>query len=135
MSSTSPSAFKIAFIGAGSIGFTRTLLRDLLAVPEFRDIQVSFTDISQQNLDMVRQLCQQDIDANGLKIKIHATLDRRAALQGAKYVFCVVRIGGLEAFATDIDIPLSYGVDQCVGDTLCAGGIMYAQRGIAALLG
>jgi len=46
-----------------------------------------------------------------------------------------VRIGGLEAFATDIDIPLAYGVDQCVGDTLCAGGIMYAQRGIAAILG
>ena len=29
-------AFKIAFIGAGSITFTRTLLRDLLTVPEFR---------------------------------------------------------------------------------------------------
>ncbi|GHO44404.1 alpha-glucosidase/alpha-galactosidase [Ktedonospora formicarum] len=34
----------------------------------------------------------------------------------------------------DIDIPLKYGVDQCVGDTICAGGIMYAQRTIPALL-
>jgi len=46
----------------------------------------------------------------------------------------VVRIGGLEAFQTDIDIPLKYGVDQCVGDTLCAGGIMYGQRNIPAIL-
>ena len=46
----------------------------------------------------------------------------------------VVRIGGLEGFATDISIPLKYGVDQCVGDTICAGGILYGQRGIAAML-
>ena len=46
----------------------------------------------------------------------------------------MIRQGGLEAFQTDIDIPLKYGVDQCVGDTLCAGGIMYAQRTIPALL-
>ena len=46
----------------------------------------------------------------------------------------MIRQGGLEAFQTDIDIPLKYGIDQCVGDTICAGGIMYAQRGIPALL-
>ena len=45
-----------------------------------------------------------------------------------------MRIGGLEAFADDIRIPLKYGVDQCVGDTICAGGILYGQRGIAAML-
>src|SRR5205823_14257531 len=46
----------------------------------------------------------------------------------------LIRQGGLEAFGLDIDIPLKYGVDQCVGDTICAGGIMYAQRTIPALL-
>lgn len=128
------SSFKIAFIGAGSIGFTRTLLRDLLAVQELRDIEIAFTDINAKNLDMVYQLCQRDIKENGLKIKITKTTNRREALKNAKYIICTVRIGGLEAFTTDIDIPLKYGVDQCVGDTLCAGGLMYAQRGIAAML-
>jgi len=127
-------SFKVAFIGAGSIGFTRGLLRDLLSVPEFRDIEVAFTDINERNLEMVTRLCQRDIDANGLSIKIQATTDRREALRGARYVFVVVRVGGLEAFQLDIDIPLKYGVDQCVGDTLCAGGIMYAQRGIPQML-
>lgn len=128
-------SFKVAFIGAGSIGFTRGLLADILTVPEFRDIQVAFTDINPDNLWMVTQLCQRDIDENGLDIKIHATLDRREAFAGAKYVINCVRIGMLEAFETDVDIPLKYGVDQCVGDTLCIGGIMYGQRGIAAMLG
>ncbi len=127
-------SFKIAFIGAGSIGFTRTLLRDLLAVPEFQDIEVAFTDINQHNLDMVTELCQRDIDHNGLSIKIQATMDRRDAVKDAKYVVNVVRIGGLEAFEQDVEIPLRYGVDQCVGDTLSAGGIMYGQRNIPAVL-
>jgi len=126
--------FKITFIGAGSIGFTRTLLTDILSVPEFRDIQIAFTDINPHNLDMVTQLCQRDLEENGVSTKIQATLDRREALKDAKYVVNCVRIGVLEAFETDIEIPLKYGVDQCVGDTLCAGGIMYGQRGIAAIL-
>jgi alpha-galactosidase len=37
---------KVAFIGAGSIGFTRGILRDILCVPEFRDnVAFAFTDI------------------------------------------------------------------------------------------
>ncbi|MCL2361982.1 MAG: alpha-glucosidase/alpha-galactosidase [Defluviitaleaceae bacterium] len=126
--------FKVAFIGAGSVGFTRTLFSDLMSVPEFKDIEVAFTDINQHNLDMVAQLCQRDLESNGIGTKIHATTNRREALTGAKYVINCVRIGMLEAFESDIEIPLKYGVDQCVGDTLAAGGIMYGQRGIAAIL-
>lgn len=127
-------SFKVTFVGAGSIGFTRGILRDLLSVPEFHTIEVAFTDIDKNNLEMVTQLCQRDIDENGLDITIQSSLERREALKNAKYVLTVVRIGGLEAFETDIDIPLKYGIDQCVGDTLCAGGIMYGQRGIAEML-
>ena len=105
-----------------------------MPVPEFHNIEVVLTDINQHNLDMVASLCQRDLDENGVPIKIHATLNRREALTNARYIINCVRIGMLEAFETDIEIPLKYGVDQCVGDTLCAGGIMYGQRGIAAIL-
>lgn len=126
---------KIAFIGAGSIGFTRRLVADILTIPEMANTTFTFTDISKQNLDMVTQLCRRDIKANKLAAKVESTTNRRRALTDADYVFCVIRQGGLEAFQSDIDIPLQYGVDQCVGDTLCAGGIMYGQRTIQALLG
>ncbi|HEY4386229.1 MAG TPA: alpha-glucosidase/alpha-galactosidase [Ktedonobacteraceae bacterium] len=125
---------KIAMIGAGSIGFTRTLLHDILAVPELADTTFAFSDISEHNLAMVAQLCQRDILANKLPAKIITTTDRRAAIAESDYVISTIRQGGLAAFQTDIDIPLRYGVDQCVGDTLCAGGLMYAQRTIPALL-
>jgi alpha-galactosidase len=127
-------ALKIAMIGAGSIGFTRRLMRDILSVPELTDTTFALTDISEHNLDMVAQLCRRDIAANDLPAQIIATTDRREALTDADYVICMIRQGGLAAFQTDIDIPLKYGVDQCVGDTICAGGLMYAQRTIPALL-
>ena len=83
--------FKLAFIGAGSIGFTRQLLADILTVPELQNIEIAFTDINPDNLRMVTQLCQRDIDENQLNIKIHATLDRREAFKNAKYVINCVR--------------------------------------------
>ncbi len=127
-------AVKVTMIGAGSITFTRKLVQDILTVPELQDTEFAFTDINERNLEMVDQLVKRDIKANNLPAKVTATLDRRRALDGADYVFSLVRVGGLEGFQTDIDIPLKYGVDQCVGDTLCAGGIMYAQRTIPELL-
>lgn len=127
-------SFKVAFIGAGSLVFARTLFTDIMSVPEFRDIEIAFTDINADNLQKVTDLCQRDLEANGIHTKIQSTTDRRAAFTNAKYIINCVRIGGLEGFETDIDIPLKYGVDQCVGDTLCTGGIMYGQRVIAAML-
>lgn len=125
---------KIAVIGAGAVGFTRGICRDILTVPELQDWEFAFHDVNEHNLDMTTQLMRRDIAANGVGAKVSPTMDRREALDGASYVFSFVRVGGLEAFAHDVDIPLKYGVDQCVGDTLGPGGIMYAQRGIPALL-
>ena len=125
---------KIAMIGAGSVGFTRRLMTDLLTVPEFADTHFALMDISARNLGMVAQLCQRDIQANELPATVSSTLDRRQAIADADYIICMIRQGGLDAFALDIDIPLKYGVDQCVGDTICAGGIMYGQRSIPVLL-
>ena len=125
---------KIAIIGAGSVGFTKKLVSDLVSVPEFRSAEFALTDISEHNLSLVRQILDRVVSTNKLPTKINATTDRRKALTGANYVISCVRVGGLEAYADDIRIPLKYGVDQCVGDTICAGGILYGQRNIPVIL-
>jgi len=125
---------KIAMIGAGSVGFTRKLVADVLAVPELADTQFRFMDISQENLDMAANLCRKRIADNDLPATIVATTDRKEAIEGADYVISTVRVGGLEAFGHDVEIPLKYGVDQCVADTLGPGGIFYALRTIPVLL-
>ncbi|MFI5407883.1 alpha-glucosidase/alpha-galactosidase [Kaistia sp. UC242_56] len=128
------SSFKIAIIGAGSVGFTKKLVSDILCVPELREVEFALTDISEHNLTMVRQILDRMVAENKLPTKITATTNRREALTGARYVISCVRVGGLEAYADDIRIPLQYGVDQCVGDTICAGGILYGQRNIPVIL-
>lgn len=127
-------AIKVAFIGAGSVGFTRTLVRDIVKVPELQDTHFALHDINAHNLDMVAQILEKDVRANNLPATLSKSVDRRRALEGADYVVNCTRIGGLEAFKTDVEIPLKYGVDQCVGDTICAGGIMYGQRNIPQVL-
>ncbi|MEH7381425.1 alpha-glucosidase/alpha-galactosidase [Bacillus sp. JJ1533] len=125
---------KIAMIGAGSIGFTRRLMMDILSVKEFQDTEFRFMDISEENLEMVANLCRKMIDDNQLPATILATTNRKEALKDADYVFCIARVGGLEAFRYDVEIPLKYGVDQCVGDTLGPGGVFFALRTIPVLL-
>ena len=128
------STLRIAIIGAGSIGFTQKLVTDIVSVPELREVEFALTDISEHNLSHVHQLLDRMIEASGLPTRIVSTTDRRAALDGAQYVINCTRIGGLDAYRHDIDIPLKYGVDQCVGDTICAGGILYGQRNIPVIL-
>lgn len=127
-------SFKLTIIGAGSLVFARNLFTDIMSVPEFKDIQITFTDINSDSMDKVAKLCQRDLEANGIHTQIQTTTDRKEAVKDARYIINCVRIGGLEGFQTDIEIPLKYGVDQCVGDTLCTGGIMYGQRVIPAVL-
>jgi len=126
--------FKIAIIGAGSVGFTKKLVTDILSVPEFGEVEIALTDINERNLLMIKAILDRIVEANRLPTIVSATTNRRKALEGARYVISCVRVGGLEAYAHDIKIPLKYGVDQCVGDTICAGGILYGQRNIPVIL-
>ncbi|MBC7236873.1 MAG: alpha-glucosidase/alpha-galactosidase [Chloroflexi bacterium] len=125
---------KVAMIGAGSVGFTRKLVMDILAVPELRDTEFRFMDLSEESLEMVTNLCRKMITDNDLPATIVPTLNRREAIAGADYVISTVRVGGLEAFSYDVEIPLKYGVNQCVADTLGPGGVFYALRTIPVLL-
>ena len=124
---------KIAMIGAGSIGFTRKLMHDILAVPELADTHFAFMDINENNLEMVAQLAERDIAANNLPATITTHTDQRESMIDADYVICMIRQGGLAAFQLDIDIPLKYGIDQCVGDTLCAGPSLSDEARLAHL--
>lgn len=125
---------KIAFIGAGSVVFTRNLSSDILLTPALQDCTISLMDIDPVRLAQARDLVQALIDRRGLKARVVASTDRREAVTDADYVITTFQQGGLEAYALDIDIPRKYGVEQCVGDTLGPGGVFRALRTIPVLL-
>ncbi len=72
-------SFKIAIIGAGSVGFTKKLVSDILKVPEFAGIEIALTDINAHNLDIIAQIIRH-VGVNGLPATVTATTDRRTAL-------------------------------------------------------
>ena len=124
-------SFKLAIIGAGSLVFARTLFTDIMSVPEFRDIEIAFTDINADNLEKVTYLCQRDLEANGIHTKIQSTLNRREAFKDARYIVNCVRVGCLEGFEKDVEIPLKYGGVPTIG--LCHGEI-HGEHQIAEAL-
>ena len=125
---------KIALIGAGSVVFTRNLINDVLSYPALNDCTISLMDIDAERLALARDLVQAMIDARNVPARVEATMDRAESLRDARYVIVTFQVGGLEAYAHDIEIPKRYGVGQCVGDTLGPGGIFRGLRTIPVLL-
>src|SRR3954464_12355614 len=125
---------RIVIVGAGSAVFTRNLCNDILLSEPLDDVVIALMDVDAARLAQARDLVARLVEARGAPARVEATLDRREAVRGADYVITTFQQGGLEAYATDIEIPRRYGVEQCVGDTLGPGGVFRALRTIPVLL-
>ncbi len=126
---------KIAFIGAGSYGFTRTLVKDLLTFPALEGATLALMDIDDERLSFAQRSCERILrEGNYRKAKIVATKDRREALKGADAVLCTILAGSVQVWRHDIEIPKRFGVDINVGDTRGPAGIFRALRTIPVML-
>lgn len=125
---------KFAFIGAGSVVFTRSVVRDLFTFPAFEDCEICLMDINSERLEYIRRCCEKIKDAMGVKATITATESRAEALTGADGVVCTVFNGDIDIWRYDIEIPKKYGVDVNIGDTRSVSGIFRAARNIPLML-
>jgi alpha-galactosidase len=119
---------KITFIGAGSFGFTRTLVKDILTFPALSDCEIALMDIDRERLDYSTRAVNKIIKQGGYKAQVMATTDRAEALEGADGVLITILAGGAHIFRTDIEIPKKYGIDTNVGDTRGPSGIFRFLR-------
>jgi alpha-galactosidase len=125
---------KIAFIGAGSLGFTSQLVRDILTFPRLQNAQIALMDIDPERLDFARRAVQKLIDASGKPASAAATLDREEAVCGADMVITTILTGSTDVWRHDIEIPKGYGVDINVGDTRGPSGIFRFLRTLPPML-
>jgi alpha-galactosidase len=128
-------AIQVTFIGAGSLGFTRGLVRDILTFPRLRDAKLVLMDINPERLEFSRRAVQRIVDLGNYPATVEATLDRVEALKGADAVLCTILAGGTDVWRYDIEIPKKYGVDTNIGDTRGPSGIFRALRTIPVMLG
>jgi len=125
---------KIAFIGAGSLGFTRGLVRDVLTFPLLQDATLALMDIDPERLEFAQKSVQRIIDMGKYPARVTATLDRVEALRDADVVLVTILAGSTEVWRYDIEIPKQFGVDINVGDTRGPSGIFRALRTIPVML-
>jgi len=125
---------KFTFIGAGSFGFTRKLITDMLTFPALQDAEYCLMDIDPVKLGYIKQAVEKIVAQGNYPAKVTSTLNRAEALQGADGVTITILSGGPSVFRTDIEIPKKYGVDTCVGDTRSVSGIFRFLRTAPAML-
>jgi len=125
---------KITFIGAGSLGFTTGLVRDILTFPLLEDAHIALMDIDAERLDFAHKNVLKLVEAGKYPAKVSATLDRVEALKDADVVLTTILAGSTEVWRHDIEIPKKYGVDTNVGDTRGPSGIFRFLRTINPML-
>lgn len=125
----------ITFLGAGS-GFCPTLCRDVLLMPGADRGEFRLVDLDRERLGMMEKVIAKLIVDTGRSDgwKVRATTSRREALPGTNYAVCCVEVSGMACVKFDNDIPLKYGVDQCIGDTLGPGGLFKGLRTVPVFL-
>jgi len=123
----------VVFLGAGS-GFLQSLLPDILSIPGAEGGVLWLVDVDAGRLALAEKFCGVVTAKMGSKWKIRATTERKRALKGADYVINCVEVSGVSCVGHDNDIPLKYGVDQCIGDTTGPGGLFKALRTVPVFL-
>lgn len=119
---------KVAIIGAGSLVFTKQFLNDMFNTPCMAGSTYALMGPTMWKLEKMKQYADILIEKNNLDAHVYCTTDRRDALRDADFVILTFLIGGNDAYKYDIEIPLKYGVDQCIGDSIGPGGVFRILR-------
>ncbi len=119
---------KVTFIGAGSAVFARQLMTDILAIDGLGEGTFALVDIDAKRLELARDIAERLVELSGKHWTVKASTDRLDILAGTDYVINSIEVAGLQNVRHDYEIPLRYGVDQCIGDTIGPGGIFKALR-------
>lgn len=119
---------KVTMIGGGSSSFVPPLLRRFIRSEELGDAHVELMDVDEARLDTMVKLAGKLIEAEGSPLKVTGTLDQREALRDTDFVIAAISVGGMDAWAEDIEIPARYGIFMNVCDSVGPGGIFRTLR-------
>src|ERR1700693_5270473 len=119
---------KVTFVGAGSAVFARQLITDILAVDGLDAGTFALVDIDPARLELARRIAERLVELSGKRWSVTASTERTDVLEGSDYVISSIEVAGLANVRYDYEIPMRYGVDQCIGDTIGPGGIFKALR-------
>lgn len=118
----------VTILGAGSTVFARQLMTDILQIDGLDKGCFALVDIDSNRLELARQIAERLIALSGKRWTVLASTERRDLLTGSDFIINSIEVAGLANVRHDFDIPMKYGVNQCIGDTIGPGGIFKALR-------
>ncbi len=127
-------AVQIAIIGGGSSSFVPPLIRRLINSNVLDGATVTLMDINRGRLEVMDSLARKLVEAEHSRLTIRSTEDQREALAGADFVIAAISVGGMDAWANDLEIPGRYGLVMHVADSVGPGGIMRTLRNAPVLV-
>ncbi len=126
---------KIAIIGAGSSGFAKRFVMDIMTRPALAEGTLALMDISRENLDIMSALAKKMAGQLAVPTVIEPTTDRRQALDGADYVISTITApGAARAWAIEGRVAAKHGVDQAIGCTTGPAGVFRTLRYVPVML-
>ena len=122
---------KITIIGAGS-AFTQNIIADILSIEGINKGYIGLVDIDEERLEIAHRLVEKIIELTGKDWSVGSSVNRREMLPGSDFVINQIEVAGLSTVKMEYEIPLKYGVNQCIGDTLGPGGLFKTLRTLPA---
>jgi len=126
-------ATKVTIIGGGSSSFVPLLVRRLMQSTVLGSSQVTLMDVDEGRLSVMQSLADKLIANENSELRVTSTTDQRTSLAGADFVIAAISVGGMDAWANDLEIPGRHGIVMHVGDSVGPGGIMRAFRNAPVL--
>ena len=124
---------KVTMIGGGSSSFVPPLLRRFIRSDELSDSELVLMDVDEGRLETMVTLAGKLVEAESSPLQVSGSLSQREALTGADFVIAAISVGGMDAWATDIEIPGRYGIFMNVCDSVGPGGIFRTLRNAPVL--
>jgi len=109
----------ISIIGAGSVVFSMSFIRDLCVSESLWGSKITLMDISNDRLKIVYNLAVRYMKETKANLKIEATTSRKDALEDADFVICTVKVGGYHPMEMERKIAEQYGYYRGLGDRVC----------------
>lgn len=118
----------ITIVGAGSAVFARQLMTDILHIEGLDEGCFTLVDVDASRLALAQQIAERLITHSNKRWSVRASTERRDVLAGSDFIINTIEVAGQANVRHEFDIPMKYGIQQCIGDTIGPGGIFKALR-------
>ena len=119
---------KIVFLGATSMSFGLSMLRDIFTSDELRGSTLTLVGRNPKTLAKMAELAKLLNNKTGAGLLIEQTTDRRAAFDGAEFVVNATAIDRNRLWKLDFDVPRKYGIRHTLGENGGPGGLFFTLR-------